>query len=58
MQCPDCKSEHIRKNGKNKQDKQNYIAATNGKVDALLSQPVFSDYWRSRRMALQAVPTT
>lgn len=25
MQCPDCGSEHIRKNGKNKQGKQNHI---------------------------------
>ena len=25
MQCPDCKSEQIRKNGKNRQGKQNYI---------------------------------
>ena len=25
MHCPECKSEHIRKNGKNRQGKQNYI---------------------------------
>jgi len=25
MQCPECQSEHIRKNGKNRQGKQNYI---------------------------------
>ena len=25
MQCPDCKSERISKNGKNKQGKQNYV---------------------------------
>ena len=25
MQCPECKSEHIRKNGKNRQGKQNYV---------------------------------
>lgn len=25
MQCPECQSEHIRKNGKNRQVKQNYI---------------------------------
>ena len=25
MQCPECKSEQIRKNGKNRQRKQNYI---------------------------------
>ncbi|MBE9169531.1 IS1 family transposase, partial [Pleurocapsales cyanobacterium LEGE 06147] len=25
MQCPECKSKHIRKNGKNRQGKQNYI---------------------------------
>ncbi len=27
MQCPECKSEYIHKNGKNKQGKQNYICA-------------------------------
>ncbi len=27
MQCPECKSEHIRKNGKNRQGKQNYVCA-------------------------------
>ena len=27
MQCPDCQSDHIRKNGKNRQGKQNYICA-------------------------------
>ncbi len=25
MQCPECKSDHIRKNGINRQGKQNYI---------------------------------
>lgn len=25
MECPECKSKHIRKNGKNKQNKQKYI---------------------------------
>ena len=27
MQCPECKSEQIRKKGKNRQSKQNYIGA-------------------------------
>ena len=27
MQCPECQSEHIRKNGKNRQGKPNYICA-------------------------------
>ena len=27
MQCPECQSEHIRKDGKNRQGKQNYICA-------------------------------
>ncbi len=27
MKCPECKSEHIRKNDKNRQGKQNYICA-------------------------------
>ncbi len=27
MQCPECQSGHIRKNGKNRQGKQNYICA-------------------------------
>lgn len=28
MQCPGCKSEHIRKNGKNRQRKQNYVCVS------------------------------
>jgi transposase-like protein len=28
MQCPECKSPHIRKNGINKQGKQNHICVT------------------------------
>jgi transposase-like protein len=28
MQCPECKSTHIRKNGFNKQGKQNHICVT------------------------------
>jgi transposase-like protein len=28
MECPECKAIHIRKNGKNRQGKQNYICVT------------------------------
>jgi transposase-like protein len=28
MQCPECKSEHIRKNGMNRQGKQNYVCVS------------------------------
>ncbi len=31
MQCPQCQSTHIRKNGRNKQGKQNHICATCGR---------------------------
>ena len=31
MQCPECNSEHIRKNGKNGQGKQNYICVNCGR---------------------------
>ncbi|MDJ0537596.1 MAG: IS1 family transposase, partial [Microcystis sp. M53603_WE2] len=31
MQCPECKSTHIRKNGINKQGKQNPICVTCGR---------------------------
>ncbi|MCZ8039496.1 MAG: IS1 family transposase, partial [Microcystis sp. LE17-20A] len=31
MQCPECKSTHIRKNGINKQGKQNPICVTGGR---------------------------
>ncbi len=31
MQCPECKSTHIRKNGINKQGKQNHICVTCGR---------------------------
>jgi transposase-like protein len=31
MQCPKCQSTHIRKNGCNKQGKQNHICATCGR---------------------------
>ena len=31
MQCPECNSKHIRKNGKNRQGKQNYICVSCGR---------------------------
>ena len=48
MQCPECKSEHIRKNGKNRQGKQNYICAECGRqfIESYDSYRGYSDEFK------------
>ena len=48
MQCPECKSEHIRKNGKNRQVKQNYIGADCHRqfIDSYEAHQGYSDDFR------------
>ena len=48
MECPECKSEHIRKNGKNRQGKQNYICAECGRqfIESYDSYRGYSDEFK------------
>ena len=54
MQCPECQSEHIRKNGINKQRKQNYICADCSRqfIDDYLAHQGYSDQIRRECISL------
>jgi len=57
MQCPECKSTHIRKNGINKQGKQNHICVTCGRqfIDNYEKQKGYDE--KTKRECLTAYMT-
>ena len=48
MECPECKSQHISKNGKNKQNKQKYICVS-GSGQFILDYEPHKGYWDELR---------